>query len=122
MTAPPAIITTWLTELSTQRRQSEHTITAYRHELERLKTLSGETTLESLQAHHLRRFIAQLHSQGLSARSLARTLSAWRSFYRWLIQQDIIQNNPAAAIRPAQTDDGAARRYRRRPLRRRPAR
>ena len=86
MNAPEAI-DRYLDELAQQRRQSPHTVTNYRRDLRvlcRLLEATGKLDLLSLQPHHVRRFVAQLHGQGLSGRSLARMLSAWRGFYRWL--------------------------------------
>ncbi|MDP1956763.1 MAG: site-specific integrase, partial [Rhodocyclaceae bacterium] len=74
----------FLAELAHQRRASPHTLTAYRHDLALLQAGVGERPLAELQSHDLRRQAMRLHGQGLAARSLARTLSAWRSFYRWL--------------------------------------
>jgi len=90
----------WLAELADQRRQSPHTIANYRRDLAKLLALAGDTPLPALLTHHIRRFVAQLHGQGLSPRSLARTLSAWRGFYRWLGQNGEIAANPCEGIRP----------------------
>lgn len=90
----------WLAELASQRRQSPHTVAAYRRDLEKLRTQAGETPLNALQAHHIRRFIAQLHGGGLSGRSLARALSAWRGYYHWLGKRGEVAANPCEGIRP----------------------
>ena len=55
------MIANWLAELADQRRQSPHTISNYRRDLEKLQRLAGDTPLLSLQVHHIRRFLAQLH-------------------------------------------------------------
>ena len=60
----------------------------------------GETPLASLLVHHVRRFVAQLHGQGLGGRSLARTLSAWRGFFAWLGERGLIKANPCDGVRP----------------------
>ncbi len=39
--------------------------------------------LLSLETRHIRSFAARLHGSGLSARTIARTLSGWRGFYLW---------------------------------------
>jgi integrase/recombinase XerC len=41
----------------------------------------------------------QLHAQELSPRSIARTLSAWRSYYAWLARRGTIALNPADGLR-----------------------
>jgi len=89
----------WLAELAEQRRQSPHTVSNYRRDLRRLLDLAGEMPLAQLQVHHIRRFVAQLHGQGLSGRSLARLLSAWRGFFNWLGQDEAVRANPCEGIR-----------------------
>ena len=100
MTAAAGRIDAWLAELAGQRRQSAHTIAAYRRDLALLVELAGSTALETLESHHIRRFVAQLHARGLSGRSLARVLSAWRGFYRWLGLRGEAPQNPVAGLRP----------------------
>ncbi len=41
----------------------------------------------------------QLHAQELAPRSIARTLSAWRSYYTWLARRGTITLNPADGLR-----------------------
>ena len=95
----PALADAWLAVLAEQRRQSPHTIAAYRRDLRRLCELAGDTALDSLHSHHIRRFVAQLHAGGLSGRSLARLLSAWRGFFAWLGNRDMLRANPCKGIR-----------------------
>ncbi|MCK6390706.1 MAG: tyrosine recombinase XerC [Azonexus sp.] len=90
----------WLAELSAQRRLSPHTVSNYRRDLGKLSHLLGEQPLETLSVHQVRRFVAQLHGQGLSGRSLGRILSAWRSFFGWLGERGAIPANPCEGLRP----------------------
>lgn len=105
----PAPVRGYLEQLAQQRRVSPHTLSAYRRDLQVLVRLAAEMSvgagksgvpLEKLQRHHLRRFVAQLHGQGLSGRSLARLLSGWRGFYGWLGRRGLISDDPCAGIRP----------------------
>ena len=92
----------YLDELAQQRRQSPHTVSNYRRDLRvlcRLLEATGNLDLMSLQPHHVRRFVGQLHGQGLSGRSLARMLSAWRGFYRWLGTHGEISANPVEGVK-----------------------
>ena len=102
MTDPAANphLAAYLAELSDQRRMSPHTISNYRRDLEKLLAVAGETPLAGLQVHHIRRFVAQMHGQGLSGRSLARLLSAWRGFFLWLGERGLVKANPCDGIRP----------------------
>ena len=89
----------FLAELRYQRRASEHTVTAYRRDLGRLAALADGADLCGLEAHQLRRFAMQLHGEGLGPRTLARLLSAWRSYFRWLARRGRIANNPCDGLR-----------------------
>jgi integrase/recombinase XerC len=90
----------FLDELTHQRRASPHTVAAYRRDLGKLAALAVETDPAALEPHQLRRFIMQLHGQGLAPSSLARTLSAWRSYFRWLARHGAIAHNPCDSLRP----------------------
>lgn len=97
------LVGAYLDELAQQRRQSPHTVSNYRRDLNVLLGLTGELTagihILALQTHQIRRFVAKLHARGLSGRSLARTLSAWRGFYRWLGLRGEVLANPVEGIR-----------------------
>ncbi|MDR2365447.1 MAG: tyrosine recombinase XerC [Zoogloeaceae bacterium] len=86
----------WLAE---QRRQSAHTLSAYARDLGRLADLAGEQPFARLDAASIRRQIALLHGKGLSGRSLARLLSAWRGFFRWLQREGKATHNPCLTLR-----------------------
>lgn len=95
----PVSLALWLDALAQQRRQSPHTVAAYRRDLEKLLELAGEDPLAALSSAQIRRFVGQLHARGLSGRSLARVLSSWRGYYRWLGQRGECVHNPVAGIR-----------------------
>lgn len=97
---PRAAVDAWLRELSDQRRLAAHTLAAYRRDLDKLLADLGEVPLAQVQIHQIRRFVAQRHGQGLSGRSLARLLSAWRGFFGWLGERGLISANPCEGIRP----------------------
>jgi len=89
----------FLAELAHQRRASVHTLTAYRHDLALLQGGAGTRPLAELQSHELRRQAMRLHGQGLAARSVARTLSAWRAYYRWLARRGELAADPCVGLR-----------------------
>lgn len=89
----------FLAELAVQRRASAHTLRAYRGDLERLTTLAAGADPAQLKTPQLRRGLMQLHAQELAPRSIARTLSAWRSYYAWLARRGTIALNPADGLR-----------------------
>ncbi|MBI4740873.1 MAG: tyrosine recombinase XerC [Betaproteobacteria bacterium] len=103
MLSPGDLIGGYLAELAEQRRQSPHTVDSYRRDLQTLCALlgelPGELSLPAVGSQHIRRFILLLHARGLGGRSLARVLSAWRGFYRWLGQRGLAAQNPVEGIR-----------------------
>ncbi|MDD5250422.1 MAG: tyrosine recombinase XerC [Rhodocyclaceae bacterium] len=94
-----ASVEQFLAELAHQRRASVHTLAAYRHDLDALLDLAGDADARGLQAFQLRRQAMQLHGRGLAPRSLARALSAWRAWYRWLAKRGEIARNPGEGLR-----------------------
>lgn len=92
-------VAAWLAELAEQRRLSPHTISNYRRDLDKLLSAAGETPLAELHGQQIRRFIGQMHVQGLGGRSLARTLSAWRGFFAWLGRHGAVPANPCEGVR-----------------------
>ena len=89
----------FLSHLVTERRLSRHTCENYVRDVTVLLQLAGSMPLKDLQIHHIRRFVAQLHAQGLSGKTLARMLSAWRGFYRYLARDVGYTHNPCQGLR-----------------------
>lgn len=92
----------FLSYLQVERRMSAHTLDAYQRDLAALSEWcetqqTGEP--RNLHGDQLREFIASEHRRGLSAKSLQRRLSACRSFYTWLLKNNVIDNSPAAGLR-----------------------
>jgi integrase/recombinase XerC len=89
----------FIAELAHQRRASPHTLAAYRRDLELLAAGVGTRPLAVLKSHELRRQAMRLHGQGLAPRSIARTLSAWRAYYRWLARRGALAADPCAGLK-----------------------
>jgi integrase/recombinase XerC len=98
-----AALNGYLAWLRNERRYSEHTASNYARDLRQLFRLAGETPLTALKPPHIRRFVAQLHGEGLSGRSLARMLSAWRGFYTYLMRDHGYDDNPCIGLRAPKT-------------------
>jgi integrase/recombinase XerC len=90
----------FLAYLRNERRYSELTLENYARDLRRLFRLAADMPLPELRGHHIRRYIAQLHASGLGARTLARMLSAWRSFFNYLLRERRLRDNPCIGLRP----------------------
>jgi integrase/recombinase XerC len=81
-----------------QRNASVHTIKAYTGDLENFAGYIGTRTWQSIDHLTIRGFLSHLYEKGLNKTSGARSLAAVRSFYRWLAQEGIVEQNPAALV------------------------
>ena len=89
----------FLAHLTHERRLAANTTASYARDIEALIQLADASPLDKLQVHQIRRFVAQLHARGLDGRSIARMLSAWRGFYRYLARDCGFTVNPCIGIR-----------------------
>jgi integrase/recombinase XerC len=89
----------YLDHLAQERRLSAHTTRNYARDIAALIDLAGDTPLPRVQAPEIRRFVAQLHGRGLDGRTLARMLSAWRGFFKYLARDHGYAVNPALGVR-----------------------
>jgi integrase/recombinase XerC len=93
----------YLDSLQHQRKLSPHTIDGYRRDLCVLLELSAALptapAVNEVTHFQIRKFAAQLHAKGLHARSIARSLSAWRGFFDWLAQQMPLASNPVDGVK-----------------------
>ncbi|GJG96133.1 tyrosine recombinase XerC [Cupriavidus pauculus] len=102
--APDPLVVRYLDWLASNRKLAEHTLTGYGHDLSVLQEsatrLAAGVPLLSLETRHIRSFAARLHGGGLSARTIARTLSAWRGFYLWAARHGHgVTANPVDGVR-----------------------
>ena len=89
----------YLDALRHQRRLSAATLKNYAHALNFLFAVLGERRLNEVEPAHVRRYAALMHSRGLSPRSLALMLSAWRGFFHWLVRHHGFAANPVLGVR-----------------------
>jgi integrase/recombinase XerC len=87
--------------LLTERRLSAHTCSGYRRELAQLTAWCIERGVEhwgALDHAQIRSFAARSHARGLAGRSIARRLSAVRTFFRYLQREGVVAGNPALDV------------------------
>lgn len=94
-----ALTRDYLDALRHQRRLSPATLRNYGQALEILLALSSESDLEKIEPAQVRRYVALMHSKGLSPRTLALMLSAWRGCFHWLVRHRGFRANPVVGIR-----------------------
>ena len=97
-------VESFLTHLEKERDVSPNTVVAYRRDLaaftSHLSAYYGERawTWQGIDRLAMRGFLGTLTRRGLGKRSIARALSAVRSFYRWMHRNEMVDENPARAV------------------------
>lgn len=97
----------WLTHLSALNGASAHTVTGYRRDLTRFLTFitghrgagTGLGPLSRIGQSDMRAWMASERGAGVSARSLARRLSAVKSYFRWLAEREGIDATAVLSAR-----------------------
>jgi len=99
-------INSFLAKLRNERNYSPHTLKSYSRDLNSLIVYCDEeeiTQWSDIDDQHIRTLISKKHRQGLSGASLQRLLSTFRSFFKYLLVENIIKNNPAKNIQAPKT-------------------
>jgi integrase/recombinase XerC len=81
-----------------ERNASAHTIKAYAGDLDNFAVYIGSRNWRAIDHITVRGFLSHLYEKGLSKTSVARSLAAVRSLYRWLAQEGVVEQNPAALV------------------------
>ena len=98
----------YLQHLTFERGLSALTCQNYARDIKLLMSLAENASLENasldlVQNTQIRHFIATLNSRGLSGKTIARALSAWRGFYDYLIHHKGFTQNPVMGLRAPKT-------------------
>ena len=105
MNAAPTLtdaIAGFVRRIEVERGLSQHTVAAYERDLAQLADFCerlGATRVDEVTRKAIRRYMAQLTTRGYSRRSVARKLSATRSFFSDAARRGLVPANPAEGIR-----------------------
>lgn len=92
----------FLRYLQVEKRYSQHTLTAYRNDLEQFANHMGiDSELDLLDVNHrtLRSWIQEMHEMDLTNKSINRKLSTLRSLFKWLQKEGKLELNPCTKIK-----------------------
>jgi integrase/recombinase XerC len=95
-----AMVGAWLAHMAHELERADNTLAAYERDLRQLlawlesdlRRPPALADVARLDARQLRRFLASRRQAKVGSRSLARSLSALRTFFRWLEAEDMARN------------------------------
>ncbi len=94
------LLESFIKHLSDERNYSEHTVKAYRGDLENFRDflLKEEKKIEDADIATINAYVSTLYGKNSPA-SVERKISAIRSFFSYLVRKDIVAQNPAKLVR-----------------------
>ena len=86
--------------LKVERSLADNSVNAYIRDIRKLADFSSKIKVNELNisVNEIREFIADLNSKNISARSQARIISGIKAFFKYLIIEDYITNDPTMLI------------------------
>ena len=99
--ASDPLVERYLEHVRVEKRLAQRTVELYALDLQKLEHSAqlADVALLAVQNTHVRRWVAQMHSGGRSARGIALVLSGWRGFYTWLGREGLVASNPVQGVR-----------------------
>ena len=97
-------IARFLIYLQAEKNASEHTVKNYSIDLKRFFGFLKEVPLEKIDYLEIRRYLADLNEKGFSKSSISRKLACLRSFFKFLVRENVLKDNPAASISTPKKD------------------
>jgi integrase/recombinase XerC len=92
----------FLDYLRFQKRYSPHTIISYENDLTAFATFLTKEyespAIDSIKTTYIRTWLADLKENGISSKSINRKISSLRSFFKYLLKNEVVKVSPVTAI------------------------
>lgn len=95
------LVDTFLLHLKVERGLAKNTLDSYRRDLNKFSVYlrrTGVTSFQGVQRLLIMSFMEDLHSQRRAAATISRNLAAIRSFFNFLVAENLVKTNPAAEL------------------------
>jgi tyrosine recombinase XerC len=98
-------ITDFYLYLEKERKYSKSTCISYNHDLRRFNDFlikyagSSDIAVESIDKQTIRHFLGKEFEEGFSSKTVGRRLASIKSFYKYLIKVEVLENNPSIYVK-----------------------
>ncbi|MGM9924142.1 MAG: tyrosine recombinase XerC [Bacillus sp. (in: firmicutes)] len=95
------LLQSFLQYLQLEKNYSDYTVEFYHNDIKEFYMFMIEQSIEDLHTvtfFDARLFLTKLYDKDLAKKSIARKISSLRSFYKWLMREEYVQENPFALV------------------------
>ncbi|NHZ84562.1 MAG: tyrosine recombinase XerC [Planctomycetia bacterium] len=95
----------FLSYLEKERGYSKHTCVSYIHDLHRFNNFlieyvgTPDISVESIEKQAIRHFLGKEFEDGFSSKTVGRRLASIKSFFKYLIKAEVVENNPSIYVK-----------------------
>ncbi len=99
------IIDDFLAYIQFERGYSNHTVIAYKNDLKQFMNFGGQYFSKQLDDYSvvdrkmIRHFLGHEYEQGRSAKTVSRRLATLKSFFKYLVQAEVVTDNPTIHVK-----------------------
>lgn len=95
-------IDSYINYLRHEKRYSQHTLSSYKNDLDQFQFFVRKTypdaSLSEITHNHIRSWMVELINNNITSKSINRKISSLRSYYNYLLKQEIVAKNPTIKI------------------------
>ncbi|MCF8363864.1 MAG: site-specific integrase, partial [Prolixibacteraceae bacterium] len=88
--------------LQYEKRCSKHTLVAYKNDLDQfiqyMDEMVGDFNVNAITSKQIRGWVMALMDSGMNPRTVGRKISTLKSFFKYLMREDVVQSNPAQLV------------------------
>ena len=88
----------FLTYLRIDKGYSENTISSYKNDLEKFLQFNKDKSINNISNDDLKNYVKSLKQEKLNEKSISRNISCLKSFYKFLVIEKYVTNNPSDAV------------------------
>ena len=96
-----SLLSDFIDYIEIEKGLSPNTVNAYRRDISSFIDFCGESDITVITRLHISSYILSLRDNGISPSSIARKLSALKSFFKWACANEFLKSNPLSSVETA---------------------